>query len=269
MKRNGNSVIWLLALIAVISVGAMSAAATPAPNGAVLNLRVFNDCPTSILTTTNNYPASIVIDDAQLDCGGFANLHNWHFSEDGGATEAVFNNDSNFRYGTDLVIDGTSDGEAGIMISPWWSQQVDGRFNVRSTDGEIAAFGGRLPFYSFTGSQGLNYVKGTTIHLEVEYRPNQLTMAAPATIEYMVDYNSVHYTSGPIQFDEGNPAENPPYGLWGMLQDARVGGHFQAFLQGGNSAAECSATWSNITFQDLGPVSVESTSWGGVKSLYR
>lgn len=269
MKRTIPCALGLVALVALLAVGVTPAAATPNPNGAKVNTRIFNDCPTSVLMVTNNYPASITIDDSVLDCGGFANRHNWRFSEDGGATDAVFNNDSSFRYGADLTIAGTSDGEAGLNVSPWWSQQVDGVFNVRSTDGEIACFGGRLPFYSFTGSQGLTYVKGTTIHLEIEYIPNNLNMANPATIEYMVDYNAVHYTSGQLPFNEGNPAENPPYGLWGILQDSRVGGHVQCFLQGGNPAAQLSATWDNIFFMPIATVSVEGTSWGGVKALYR
>jgi hypothetical protein len=268
MKRIFTGVFAIVALVALLGLGTMPAAATPSPSSAVLHLRVFNDCPTSVLSTTNSYPSSVVIDDSVLDCGGFANLHNWHFSEDG-VTDAVFNNDSNFRFGADLVISGATDGEGGLQIAPWWSQNVDGRFNVRSTDGEIACFGGRLPFYSFTGNHGITYVKGTTIHLEVEYRPNMLNAANPATIEYFVTYNAMNYTSGPIAFDEGNPAENPPYGVYGILQDARVGGYLQCFLQGGNSAAQVAATWSNITFQNLGPVSVEQTSWGSLKALYR
>jgi len=269
MKKIFTSAFGLTALVALLAVGVTPAAATPAPNGAKVNERIFNDCPTSVLMVTNNYPASIVIDDSVLDCGGFANRHNWRFSEDGGATDAVFGNDSNFRFGADLTISGTSDGEAGLNISPWWSQQVDGVFNVRTTDGEVACFGGRLPFYSFTGSQGVVYAKGTLIHLEVEYRPNNLNAASPATIEYFVDYMGSSYTSGQILFDEGNPAENPPYGVYGILQDARVGGHLQCFLQGGNSAAQLAADWSNILFQDLGPVSIEATSWGSLKALYR
>jgi hypothetical protein len=268
MKRYAIGLFLFVALAALVGNGVTPAAATPAPNSAIINTRIFNDCPTSILSTNNSYPASITIDDGKLDCGGFANLHNWRFSEDG-ATAAVFNNDSNFAFGADLVISGTAEGEAGLQISPWWSQNVDGRFNVRTTDGEIACFGGRLPFYSFTGSHGLHYVKGTTIHLEAWYRPNNLNAASPATIEYIVGYGGNTYSSGQIPFDQGNPAENPPYGVYGMLQDGRVGGHLQCFLQGGNPAAQVAATWSDIFFQDLGPVSVEATSWGSLKALYR
>jgi hypothetical protein len=266
MKKTTIPFAIAVALVMLASVGAL---ATPAPNSVVINERVFNDCPTSVLTTTNDYPVAITIEDDVLDCGGFANLHNWRFSEDGGVSAAVFNNDANYKFSCTLVIDGTGEGEAGLSVSPWWSQDVDGRFNVRTTDGEIACFGGRLPFYSFTVNHGLTYVKGTAIFLQVIYRPNQLTAAAPATIEYVVEYNNYFYSSGPLMFDEGNPNENPPYGLWGALQDGRVGGYVQAFLQPGNSAAGLSASWTKILFVDLGPVSVEDASWGGVKALYR
>lgn len=259
-----------LVVAATILTPGGAGATNPVVNGAVINERIFNDCPTSILTTSNNYPGSILIDDQVLDCGGFANLHNWRFSEDGGATAAVFNNDSAFKFSANLTISGTAEGEAGLQISPWWSQDVDGRFNVRTTDGEIACFGGRLPFYSFTADQGVTYTKGTTIRMSATYLPNGLSMASPATVEYELLYNNTLYTSGELPFDEGNPNEDPPYGLWGMLNDGRVGGHFQAFLQGGNPNAGLTAEWTEIKFLDLkSPISVEETSFGRVKASYR
>jgi len=259
---------WLgLAVLMIASMAVTASAITPNVNSAVIQTRIFNDCPTSIVTTINAYPGLISISDAVLDCGGFANLHNWRFSEDG-ATPAVFDNDSAFKMSANLTITGTAEGEAGLQVSPWWSQDVDGRFNVRTTDGEIACFGGRLPFYSFTAAQGVTYMKGTTIRLTLTYLPHSLSMADPATIEYGLLYNNTLYTSGPIPFDEGNP--NEPYGTWGMLDDGRVGGHVQCFLQGGNPNANLTAEWNEIKFLDLwGPISVDDSSWGKVKSLYR
>jgi hypothetical protein len=257
-------VVALLA-VAVATLPLADAIALPTPNSAVMNLRVFNDCPTSVVTTVNNYPALLSIEDAVLDCTGFANLHNWRFSEDG-MNPAVFNNGDSFMFGCDLVISGTADGESGLQISPWWSQDVDGRLNVRTTDGEIACFGGRLPFFSFTGTFGLTYVKGTSIHLEMTYRPYSLTQADPGTIQYVVVYNSMTYDSGEIPFDEGNP--NEPYGTWGILDDARVGGHVQCFLQAGNPDANLKAEWTNIEFEVL-PVPVEPSSWGQIKATYK
>src|SRR5262249_31920814 len=160
---------------------------TPNPNSAVVFERVFNDCPTSTLVTTNNYPSLISFDDSNVDCFGFANLHVWQFSENG-VDPAIFNNNASFRFETDLKIEGTGNGEGGILVAPWWAKKTDGLFNVRSTDGEIACFAGRLPFYTFTGAFGLRYTKGNTIHLAVIYDPHGRTAASPATIEYKVSY---------------------------------------------------------------------------------
>ena len=249
-------------LLALVLVGA--AAATDVPNSAALFLRVFNDCPFSILTATNNYPTLIDINDQKSNCGdvGWANRHAWRFSQDG-ATAQLFANHNGFRFGCDVTISGTGEGEAGIGISPWWSQLVDGTFNLRTTDGEVACFGGRLPFYSFTANQGVTYVKGTTVHLEIVYLPNGLVETDPATIEYIYD----GFTSGPLAFDMGNPDE--PYGLWGILDHATAGGNMQIFLQQGAADANLNVTWENITFVDLGDVvPVEAATWSDVKALF-
>ena len=83
------------------------AALADVPNGATIETRTFNDCPLSTVTTANNYPASVQITDVMDPaCLGFVNLHSWSFSEDGGATAAVFNNNSNFRFGADFKIEG-------------------------------------------------------------------------------------------------------------------------------------------------------------------
>lgn len=247
MKR----IALLMVMALVVLVPVLTQASTPLPNSAVFNLRVFNDCPLSVVTTNNSYPASISIaDENPGTCFGYANLHNWRFSENG-VTEAVFNNDAAFQFGADLVISGTGDGEAGLQISPWWSQDVDGRLNVRTTDGEIACFGGRLPFYSFTANHGLHYVKNTPIRLEVIYDPNGMTAADPASIQYRVFYGGTQYNSGEILFDEGNPSEDPPYGLYGILNDSRVGGHLQYFLSAAPPPHGIVATWTNVYFIPL------------------
>lgn len=264
MKRIGKLV---SATAGLLLLAGSALASGPTPNSAVFELRVFNDCPTSTLSTTDSYPSSLSISDSNLSCGGFANLHAWRFSEDD-ATQILFPNNSAFSFEFDMVVDGTAQGEAGLQIAPWWSQ-ADGRLNCRTTDGEIACFGGRLPFYSFTGNHGVTYVKGTSIHLKATYLANGLSMADPATIEYELTYGGNTYSSGPLAFDEGNPAEDPPYGLWGMLNDAKVGGFVQPFLQGGNPAANLTATYSNIVFTQLKPVSVEPSTWGRIKALHR
>lgn len=251
----------------LVSLGTSAVQATPDPNSATFVLRIFNDCAFSTVVTNSAYPVSVSIDEIGLNCAGFANLHAFRLSDDG-ATAAVFNNDSAFSLTATLVLSGTVEGEGGLQVAPWWSE-ADGKFNVRTTDGEIACFGGRLPFYSFTGNHGLHYVKGTEIRLGLTYLRNGLSPADPATIEYTVDYNGNAYTSGQLNFDEGNPDEDPPYGLWGMLNNGKVGGFVQPFLQAGNPNATFNATWTSIDYQNLKPLSVDDSSWGNVKNLYR
>jgi hypothetical protein len=261
-----RNIVFAAALLA-LTAGAALATGGPNPNSVVVIPRIFNDCPTSILTITNHYPSSLNITDEDLSCGGFANLHVWRYSEDG-ATEALFSNGSAFHTKFRLWTTGTSQGEAGLQIAPWWSE-ADGKFNCRTTDGEIAVFGGRLPFYSFTANWGLHYVKGTVIDLEATYQANGLSAADPGTIEYRVHYAGTTYSSGVLAFDEGNPSEDPPYGLWGILNQAKVGGYVQPYLQGGNPNANFTAEFTKFEFDNLKPVAVDPSSWGSVKALYR
>ncbi|MGH9198359.1 MAG: hypothetical protein ACRD1T_21830 [Acidimicrobiia bacterium] len=271
MRRISYTGLARFAMFTLVIAGfaASAAMATPSPNSAVFNLRIFNDDPNSVLTTVDNYPAQLIIDDSQLDGDGinpeFANLHNWRFSEDD-VNEAVFNNADAFKFSAFLIISGSGHGEAGLQISPWFSQDVDGRLNVRTTDGEIAVFGGRLPFYSFTGSHGINYVKGDVIHLEMTYLPNGLSAANPGTLQVDIVYNSTLYSSGPLPFDEGNAAEG--FGTWGILNDARVGGHHQPFIQVGNPQNNLRATWFDIKFTGLVTPTVPTT-WGRLKAIYK
>lgn len=265
MKRIEKKSIVAASLASLMLAGV--AVANPAINSAIVIERLFNDCPGSALTVANLYPASITITDVNPNCIGFANLHLWRLSEDA-TTAALFANGDGFSLKADLVLSGTGQAEAGLQISPWWTN-VDGRFNVRTTDGEIACFGGRLPFYSFTGApHNLVYVKGTPIGLEVIYIPNDLSMANPATVEYKVTYNSNTYSSGPLPFDEGNTAEDPPYGLWGMLNNAGVGGHLQFFVGQSGAGNGITADWRNVNYSPL-VVSVQERSWSTVKGLFR
>jgi len=226
----------LIGLAAANALGAMW-------DSAVINARVFNDDPASTLTTVNTYPTLVRISDTPSGAAGFANLHNFHLADAG--VEHSFANGEAFSFSADLTISGAGAGEAGLQLSPWWAQDVDGRLNFRTTDGEIAAFGGRLPFYSFTASQGLTYTKGTTVRVGVVYNPNSLSSSDPATITYNLTMGATTYTSGALAFDMGNPME--PYGLWGHLDNARVGGYLQVFTTQSGAGNNLTAEWANIT----------------------
>lgn len=261
--------VGVAALLAAAVLTAAVAHATPNVNSAVLIPRIFNDDPFSTLTQVDNYPASIIFDDVKTPGAlGFANRHAWRFSVDD-ANAVDFANGDNFRFCAELLITGGGECEAGLQITPWWSLNVDGTFNVRTTDGEIACFGGRMPFYSFTGSHGITYTKGNPITLEVIYQANSNSSLDPATIEYKVVYLGNPYSSGPIAFDEGNPAEDPPHGVWGMLSPAHVGGHVQYFVGGSPDGGNARAEWSDICFENLDPVPVQQSTWSRIKSLVR
>lgn len=242
---------------------------TPTPNSANIATRVFNDCPISTLSVTNSYPASIVIADNNLVCFGFANLHTWSFSTDGGATKAVFENCNAYSFCADVAADGNDpNGEVGLRVAPWYSPDADGKFMLNYGTGEIACFGGRLPFYSFTGAYGLHYVRGAVVHMSVTYIHNLLNAASPATIQYDLVIGGTPYSSGPINFDQGNTSENPPHGVWGELSNAYVGGYFQPQL-GQGVPVGMTATFANICFEDLGATPTKKATWGQVKSIYR
>jgi hypothetical protein len=257
-----------LALTAAIGL-ATSAFATPVPTSAVLHTRVFDDCPISVLTTTNLFPALIQIDDQNQPpnpfCAGFANLHTWRFSTDG-ANALQFLNGDGFSFECEVVLNGA--GEGGLSLAPWWSPDADGLFNVRTTDGEIACFGGRLPFFSFTGAFGLLYVNNTPIRLGITYIPNGTSAGSPAQIVYNVRYNAINYTSGLLNFDQGNAAEDPPHGQYGALNPWYAGGHVKMFVFPAGQPHGMVATWRDIQHTS-DTVGVENKTWGTMKSLYR
>jgi hypothetical protein len=240
---------------------------TPNPNGANIALRVFNDCPTSTVSFTNSYPASIIISDTNNDCFGFTNLHTWSFSTDGGLTEAQFENCSYYHFCADVSADGDGNGELGLRLSPWFGGDTDGKFML-NLGGEIACFGGRLPFYSFTGNYGIHYTRGSVVHMDVVYNPHSLLASDPATITYSVTIGPNTYSSGPLAFDEGNPTEDPPHGLWGELVPAYAGGYFQP-NSGHGIPVGLVATFSKICYENLGATPTVKSTWGRVKSLYR
>lgn len=239
---------------------------TPNAAAATVFTRVFNDCPGSNLDVVNNYPTMISIHDSDEGCVGWANLHGWNFSEDG-ITPAVFENCSHYQFSCVVNISGTGAAEGGLRVSPWWSLDVDGRFMVNAGSGEIACFGGRLPFYSFTVAHGIHYVKGESIWMQITYNPNQLTQASPATIEYKVFYQGQVYYSPWLPFDQGNPAE--PHGQWGELYPVHVGGYFQVPNGSGNPLYDMTATWGNIHFEGPSATPAAQKTWGQLKSLYR
>lgn len=268
MKRTRYFSATLLAC-AALAAFASGASATPNANGAVVLERLYNDCPISAVASTNSYPGSIHITDSWDGlCVGFANGHAWNFSADGGATSANLGNNGNYKFSATVTLNsnpGTIEG--GIHLAPWWNN-MDGRFQARLPDGEVACFGGRLPFYSFTASNGVVYTAGTPIRMTIEYHANGLSSGSPASIQYTCQYGPNTFSSPVLLFDQGNPLEDPPHGQWGSLEPTYGGGVVQ--VNNGSGGQGYDALWTDITYECLDcVVPATKTTWGRVKTLYR
>ncbi|MCG3123693.1 MAG: hypothetical protein GIKADHBN_02114 [Phycisphaerales bacterium] len=237
--------------IVLMVVAGLAAAASARPvDGANVNMRVFNDDPDSDASFVNNYPTSIAITDKNVNGDGipgeFANRHNFRLSS--GGVDAAFANNVSFSFAADVTINGPGFAEGGLNISPWWSQQVDGNFMLNTGNHEVAVFGGRLPFYSFTANHGVKYFAGQTVRCGVIYNANSLTAEDPGTIEYTYFDGTNSYSSGVIAFDQGNPAEDPPHGLWGLLNDYMVGGYYMAFVDTFSPDPSSGIVFGNIEY---------------------
>ena len=233
--------------VACVLLAVAGVMASPTINGAVINPRMWNDAPASTFTSTNLYPTTVAMQDVH-DAGatGGTNLHTFGLSDDGGANEAVFMNNDGFAVSANVTITGTSNVEGGLKVSPWWSHDyADGVFMLNAQTGEVACFGGRVPFYSFTSAYGLHYTKGQTVREGIAYDPRGLNAADPAAVRFSYIDGTGTYTSPWLTFDEGNPAEG--HGSWGMLDDARVGGYFMPKVAGEGDPPR----WGAINFSNF------------------
>jgi len=228
---------------------AITAFASPVIDSAVIKSRIWNDDSDSTFSSINLYPSHIQLKDEVLDGDGvdseWANRHAFRLSDNGGISEAVFNNGDGFELFADVTITGTANAEGGLNFSSWWTKDVDGVMMLNTETGEVACFGARLPFYSFTANDGVTYTKGTTVRQGIIYRPNGLSETDPATIQYFYN-DGTQYSSPEIAYDMGNAAEDPPYGLWGNLNDGRLGGYFLPKI-----VVDDPTNWAQIDFENL------------------
>ncbi len=199
----------------------------------IIDARNFNDYPNSLLTIVEDFPSSILIDERDFGQGGFANRHRLFMTADG-ANQFHFDNQVAFDISIDIRLDaGTAPGkETGF----YFDRFGEPRFIIKG-DGEVAAFDGAFPFFSF----GNVYTLGDEATLRTIYTPGSgPDFAIPATIEYI--YNDL--TSGPLEFSN---LEN------GMI-DATVGGFYAQFSpDGGNPDDFAVVEISNVRIQVPAP----------------
>jgi hypothetical protein len=213
-------------------------------NSVVLTNRRFNDFPTTMLTATNNYPSLLQWNETNYpttaqQAGGFANQDIASFSADG-TTKYAFQNQDPFDITIHLNLSAGSNSprkEAGFRFDSLVGGE--GFFHVTTDNGEVAAFGGPFPFFSF--GTGL-YVPGTTVTLEMIYHPGVgvvPNVTVPATMTYI--YNGT--SSGPVAFSNN---EN------GMISGT-VDGLFVQAQRNGTINDSVDAIFSNITVAVPGP----------------
>jgi len=234
--------------VACVLLAVAGAMASPTINSAVIHSRVWNDDPLSTFTSTNAYPTTVAMQDVHdPNNTGWTNLHTFRLSVDG-ANDAVFMNNDGFSVSADVKITGTSNVEGGLSVTPWWTKNAaDGVFMVNAESGEVACFGARLPFFSFTNTYGLHYTKGTTVRLGIYYDPEDLNQADPARVRYWYTTGGTTYASSFLPFDQGDPNEGVIYGNWGILNDARVGGYFMPKVAGQGDPPR----WGAIEFSNF------------------
>ena len=149
---------------------------------------------------------------------------------------------------------------------------------INPNNGEIAVFGGRLPFcsnHAISYPPGYwpqpDYVNGSTIHAAMQYLagPVDPTLSGiPATVTYYTVNGGTPYQFGPVAFDQGNTSENPPHGLWGSLEPTSVGGYFQLHHMS-TQPTQGTITFANICYTNLQSTPTRTSTWGSLKALYR
>ncbi len=167
----------------VLSLSGVAAAQITGANGVVVNPYVFADFPNSNFNYSVSYP-SVTFNDPDVNASGqgtgsgnFANRHTWWLSTDGGTTAATLSGPNDFfsySFSISLTADGGSRKEAGILLTTGAPSQLDGQFIITSdfggNGGEVAAFGGAFPFYSFTVSNLSHYNDGDVVTMGLNYK---------------------------------------------------------------------------------------------------
>ena len=177
-----------------------------------VNERVFNDFPSSTLTTTAA-GTSVQFAEGPFGTGGWANRHDVTATADGGATDVLIPITDPFSIEAEVTLAVTDAAvEAGLRVNSAVTGDV--QFIVKD-NGEIAVFGGGAPFHSFAAAGAPDgYVPGETIFLKMVYTPGG-ALFVPGTVEYIIDRGNGLESSGVMNWDnlEGGPS-NHTLGLY-------------------------------------------------------
>lgn len=191
---------------AALTVVAIAGAQASGINGTSVHPYVWADFPNSGFTYSGTFP-SLTFDDPNVNAsgqgsgsGGYANRHIWYSSNDGGQTDYMTtgpNDFFNFTFSIKLTaVDQNSRKEAGVFLHTGSGTNLDCQYIITSNSGnagEIAAFGGAFPFYSFTNSNSLRYTEGQTVQMGIRYFQDPTDTGHTYHFQYM--YNGVYSPS--------------------------------------------------------------------------
>jgi len=271
-----NFRITTTSLLGAIVFAVASAQATGA-NGAVVHPYVFADFPNSGFTSSVNWP-TVTFDDPNVNAsgqgtgsGGFANRHLWYTSNDGGATDYMTsgaNDFFNMTFDINMTATNTSSRkEAGFFIHTGSGTNLDSQFIITSNSGnagEVAAFGGAFPFWSFTGASGVRYVEGTTVTMGVKYFQDTTDVGHTYHMQYTYKDASGTYTSASQRL--GNN-----FDVTGLPTGTMLGGYLQIPKDPNNPSAANGAhvVWSNIKVAAVPEPATMAALGLGVAALIR
>jgi hypothetical protein len=242
--RNRDVCSMLLILFALFCVSAVSAQVNTI-NAARLFPREYNDDPNSVLVSLNTFPTLVSFDDQAVDGDGmggeFANRHVWRFSANGGTSNYLFQNNDFFAIFMNVTLTGnplTPRKEAGFLFDTAGGQAqfiVTTNQPNGTTPGEIAAFGGPLPFFKFTET----YTAGETIRLGMIYFRDTDNKRK---IYYYADSAS-------------SPKKEFTNLEQGIITGSRLGGYLQVAIAANNPLNFGRADYGNITVKLVRTVS--------------
>ncbi len=202
-------------------------------NSVVISPREINDDPSSNFTAVNNYPNLISFSDQSVDrngmAGGFANRHVWRFSNDGGATAIRFSNNTFFEVFMDVTLSGNPvpRKEAGFLLDTGGGQ---GQFIVTTDTHEVVAFGGPLPFYTFST---LSFNSGDTTRLGMTYFLDTDGLRK-------IIYHAGGLSSPALAFSNLEQ---------GIIDNSTLGGYLQVQIDPNNPNNGAAAQFRNISIQ--------------------
>ena len=229
-------------LIGFCLVAASGAYAQVSSINSAIVFPTWNDVPGATRTYNNSYPGSISLSEAGVSGSGYANRDVWYFSNNGGASAYLFQNNDYFNASFNLTLTGSS--TAPDLEAGWLFSNPSGSFggdlqSIVKNDGEVVQFGGPS-YFGFSPKNGgtsvPNYVLGATYTMGLNYvlDPNTGNNA----FQYSV--NGVFATSSPgnTYFDLG-----PGVGVGGNS----LGGYFQIQQDPSNPGNSGEAVFGDIS----------------------